>query len=95
MSLSVQAGNLFGMLRQNCGCLQEVQQILIPAIQKFSQSRPYEANSYLARLQAEAASSHADALVSEVDTMNESLSQVTFAMRGSQGGQRVQSNVEL
>lgn len=61
--------------------LQEVQQILIPAIQKFSKTQPYEGNSYLARAQADAASSHADALVSQVDTLHQSISEVSFAMR--------------
>lgn len=63
--------------------VQEVQQILIPAIQKFSQKRPYEGNSYLARTQADAASSHADALMSHVGTLQQSLSEVSYAMRGN------------
>ena len=61
--------------------VQEVQQILIPAIQKFSKTRPYEGNSYMARAQADAASSHADALVSQVDTLHQSISEVSYAMR--------------
>ena len=63
--------------------MQEVQQILIPAIQKFSQARPYEGNSYLARTQANAASSHADALMSQVGTLQQSLSEVSYAMKGN------------
>ena len=62
--------------------VQEVQQILIPAIQKSSKSRPYEGNSYMARAQADAASCHADALVSQVDTLHQSISKVSLAMRG-------------
>ena len=66
-----------------CSQLQEVQEILIPAIQKFSQERPFQGNSYLARTQADAASKHADALVSQVDTLHNSLNEVSFSMKGS------------
>lgn len=76
-------------------CMQEVQQILIPAIQKFSQTRPHEGNSYLARMQADAASAHADALVSQVDTLHHSLSEISFAMKGSLPPREIHTSMEL
>lgn len=75
-------------------CMQEVQAILVPAVQKFSQSRPYEANSYLTRVQADAACSHADALTAQVDSLHQSMSQVSFVMKESQGRLHVDDPME-
>jgi len=49
------------------GCFQEVQKIVIPAIEKYSTSGAHEGSSQLARAQANAATAHLEALLNGHD----------------------------
>ena len=54
------------MARVTCGGYgQEVEEIVIPAIEKYSRSSPHQGNSQLARAQALAAASHLETLLEE------------------------------
>ena len=63
----------------------------MPAIEKFSQPKPFEGNSYLARAQADAAEAHAEVALLQ---LNGRRSSITEDARAASNGDALAMEVE-